>query len=423
LNFYPTRAGTNMTSGGFIFGMTFSTYTKAHTFLLVLLIWATGCSDDSSNPQQPDEPYLVNAEFVYSTTAQQLKLLAQLSGLDVNPADFVHDIEIYKVTYNTHYNNSPIVASGLIALPQTSQGVGMLSFQHGTITKYDDAPSNFSAGDYNTISYAAMASVGLIGVIPDYLGFGSSTSVLHPYYIEDLTASSVIDLLRAAWELSQEKNVTFNGELFLAGYSEGGYATMATHKAIEENGLDGFSLVASFPAAGAYDLKGVQEAIFAQENYDDPHYVAYIARAYQLHYDRDELLTDFFNEPYASRILTLFDGQRGAGEINAQLTTKIADLVQEDVLKNIDTNPDYAYLVDAFNENSLTDWTPETQMFMYHGLSDETVPYQNSVNTFNKLLANGTSTSVLTLTPLEGTHSSAIEPYVAELISKLLSLK
>jgi hypothetical protein len=56
-------------------------------------------------------------------------------------------------------------------------------------------------------------------------------------------------------------------------------------------------------------------------------------------------------------------------------------------------------------------------------LSDETVPYQNSVKTLNKLLANGASTSTVTLTPLEGTHSSAIEPYIGELIGKLLSLK
>ena len=134
-------------------------------------------------------------------------------------------------------------------------------------------------------------------------------------------------------------------------------------------------------------------------------------------------MTDFFKEPYASRIPGLFDGQKGEGEINAQLTSTISDLIQEDVLNNIDTNPDYGYLVDAFTENSLTDWKPEIQMFMYHGLSDKTVPYQNSVNTFDKLIANGASTSTLTLTPLEGTHSSAIEPYVADLISKLLLMK
>jgi hypothetical protein len=167
----------------------------------------------------------------------------------------------------------------------------------------------------------------------------------------------------------------------------------------------------------------MQEHIFSQDEYSDPHYLAYMARAYQLHYEEDDLLTDFFKEPYASRIPGLFDGQKGADEINSQLTSTIADLIQEDVLANLNTDPKYAYLKNAFAENSLTDWTPAVKMFMYHGLSDATVPYENSVKTFNKLIANGAATSTVSLTPLEGTHSSAIEPYIADLIDKLLLLR
>ena len=230
-------------------------------------------------------------------------------------------------------------------------------------------------------------------------------------------------MLKAATELAEQKGLPFNGKLFLAGYSEGGYATMAAHKAIEENGLDGFTLIASFPGAGAYDLKGMQAHIFSLQEYDDPHYLAYMARAYQIYYDQDDLLTDFFKEPYASRIPGLFDGIKGADEINSQLTTKISDLIQPDMLTGIDTNPKFNYLKTAFAENSLTDWKPAIQMYMYHGTSDTTVPFQNSVETFNKLLSNGTSTSNLTLTSLQGTHSTAIQPYIENIIEKLLALK
>ena len=391
-------------------------------FFFIVLLFASACSSDDT-PEPADEQFLVSSEFIYSNTAQQLKFLIQLSGVDVDPNEFLYDIEIYKVVYNTSYDGSTITASGLIAIPKTTEQVGMLSFHHGTITNRDDAPSNFSSNDFNSISYAAMASVGFIGVIPDYLGFGSSSSILHPYYVEDLTASSILDMLKAADEFAQQKNLQFNGKLFLAGYSEGGYATMAAHKAIESDGLDGFNLIASFPGAGAYDLSGMQAHIFSLQDYNDPHYLAYMARAYQIEYDEDDLLTDFFKEPYASRIPGLFDGQKGADEINAQLTSKVSDLIQEDMLDNIHTNPEYDYLENAFVENSLTDWSPKVQMFMYHGLSDATVPYQNSVDTYNKLLANGTSTGVLTLTSLEGTHSTAIDPYIAAIIEKLLSLK
>src|SRR5688572_12954507 len=382
-------------------------------FFFILVVGA--CSSDD-NPDPGDEQFLVSSEFIYSNTAQQLKLLIQLSGVDIDASEFLYDIEIYKVVYNTTYDGAIITASGLVALPKTTDQVGMLSFHHGTITNHADAPSNFSSNDFNSISYAAMASVGFIGVIPDYLGFGSSSSILHPYYVEEVTASSILDMLKAAGEFAQQKNLQFNGKVFLAGYSEGGYATMAAHKAIESDGLDGFNLIASFPGAGAYDLSGMQAHIFSLQEYDDPHYLAYMARAYQIEYDEDNLLTDFFKEPYASRIPGLFDGQKGADQINSQLTSTVAELIQGDMLANIHTNPEYDYLENAFVENSLTDWSPKVQMFMYHGLSDATVPYQNSVDTYNKLLANGTSTGILTLTPLEGTHSSAIDPYIAAII-------
>jgi len=396
--------------------------TQATRFFFIVLLFACGCSSNDS-PKPAGEQFLVSSEFVWSTTAQQLRLLIQLSGMNVDANEFLYDIEIYKIVYNTSYDGSSVTASGLVAIPKTTEQVGMLSFHHGTITNREDAPSNFSSSASNSISYGAMASVGFIGVIPDYLGFGSSSSILHPYYVEALTASSILDMLKAAAEFARQKNLQFNGKLFLAGYSEGGYATMGAHKAIESDGLDGFNLIASFPGAGAYDLTGMQKHIFSLQDYDDPHYLAYMARAYQIEYDEDDLLTDFFKEPYASRIPALFDGQKGADEINAQLTSKISDLIQEDMLNNIHTNPNYDYLENAFVENSLTDWSPKIQMFMYHGLSDATVPYQNSVDTYNKLLANGTSTGILTLTPLDGTHSTAIDPYIAAIIGKILSLK
>jgi pimeloyl-ACP methyl ester carboxylesterase len=392
-------------------------------FFLLLIGFVSACSSSDDQPNSSEEKFLVNAEFVYSSTAQQIQLLAQISGIGINQDEFQHDVEIYKVTYNTSYKGSSLTGSGLISLPKTTQEVGMLSFQHGTLTNRAEAPSNFSASNPNTLLYAAMASAGFIGVVPDYLGFGASSSMLHPYYVEESTASSVVDMLKAASELAEEKNVQFNEKLFLAGYSEGGYATMAAHKAIEENGLEGFNLIASFPGAGAYDVKGIQEALFHEEEYDDPHYLAYIGRAYQLHYDKPNLLTDFFKEPYASKIPSLFDGQKGADAINAELTTDLSALIQANVLVNFNSDPDYDYLVDAFNENSLTDWAPKVKMYMYHGTGDATVPYQNSVDTYDKLIANGASSTNLTLTQLTGTHSTAINPYIADFIPKLLALK
>jgi len=391
--------------------------------VLVLLIVSSSCDDSSDAPTPPANEKLVEATIQYTASASQLKFLAQFAGFDLDVDEIKYDANVYKVTYKTTFKGSEIIASGLVVLPKTNVEVGMISFHHGTITDYDDAPSHTTETDSDALLYAALSSSGFITVIPDYLGFGSSTSILHPYYVEEYTASAVMDMLIAAKELAVEEDVTFNKKLFLAGYSEGGYVTMATHKGIEEKGLEDFELIASFPAAGAYDIVGIENFLLTQATYDDPSYIAYIIRAYQLTYDFPDVLTDFFKQPYSDRIPGLFDGTKGTSEINAQLTPVLADLFQEELYDNLNSDPEYAYIKDAFVENSLTDWTPTAKMFMYHGQSDVTVPYQNSVDTYEKLIANGTSGSTLTFIPLNGDHSSAIQPYIMDFVPKLWALR
>ena len=391
---------------------------------IMLLLFVTSCSDSDITPAPPaGETYLVDATLLNTVSSLEIKLLAQLSGLGLEPDEFIYDVDIFKITYRTKYLGSDITASGLVVLPKTTIAVAMLSFQHGTIVLQDEAPSNLSPSDPNLLLYGALSSSGFIGVVPDYLGCGASSSILHPYYVAEFTASAIVDMLKAARELAEEKNIVFNTKLFLAGYSEGGYATMAAHKAMEESKPDGFELIASFAGAGGYDITGLQAYFFGLKTYDDPYYLAFLARAYQLTYDYTTILTDLFKEPYASRIPTLFDGMTGASEINAQLTTDITDLLQEGLSSNINTDPAYTYLLDAFAENSLTDWIPETLLYMYHGDSDTTVPYENSFDTYNELLSNGASPNIVTFIPLIGTHSTATTPFILDFIPRLWALR
>lgn len=387
-----------------------------------LTLVAFSCNDDSPSPTEPNEK-LEEATLLYTASATQLKFLAQFAGFDLDIDEIKYDAEVYKITYKTSFKGSGFHASGLVVLPKTSTEVGMVSFHHGTITDHDDAPTNLTETDPDALLYAALSSSGFITVIPDYLGFGSSSNILHPYYIEEYTASSVIDMLVAAKELAAREKINFNKKLFLAGYSEGGYVTMAAHKALEEQGSEDFDLIASFPAAGAYDVAGMENHLLSLDTYDNPSYIAYIIRAYQLTYDFNDALTNFFKQPYADRIPDLFDGSKGTSEINAQLTTNLADLFIEGLPEKLNSDPKYTDIKEAFVDNSLTDWKPTAKMFMYHGKSDKDVPYQNSVDTYDKLIANGASTSTLTFIALEGDHGAAIQPYIMDFVPKLWALR
>jgi pimeloyl-ACP methyl ester carboxylesterase len=383
--------------------------------IFVLLV---SCGEDPS----PPETNLVSATSQFSRTASELKTFLGTVNPDLPLASLKYDVELYKIVYTTEYNGESIEASALVILPKgVTSNVPVVSFQHGTISAHSEAPTALAPSNTQLILYTALASPGLIAVVPDFIGFGSSKSLLHPYYVEDVTATTVVDAIRAARDLAGQKSAASDSRVLLAGYSQGGYATMATHKYIETEEPDGFDLIASFPAAGGYDIKNMQEYFFGLATYEQPFYLAFVAQAYKTHYKWSQSLTDMFREPYASRIPELLNGTKTSSEINLNLTNSIPDLLTAEVLTGIETNVKFTALVTAFHENSLTDWTPKKPIYMYHGDQDGTVPYSNSVVTREKLIANG-STSV-TLTPLPGSnHSTGVLPYVEKFLPILLDL-
>jgi pimeloyl-ACP methyl ester carboxylesterase len=395
---------------------------KLRIYISIFIVSAVAFSCNEENVQS--DRVLISYENILFRSASELKTLLNAGNIKLDLSQLKYDVDIYSITYKTTYKGKEITASALVSLPEKADAVGMISFHHGTIAAHSQAPTSLPLSSGELILYSSLASPGFIAVVPDLIGFGSSKDLLHPYYVKDATASAIIDALKAAADLAKEKNVQFNKKLFLAGYSQGGYATMAAHRAIEKDGLPNFDLIASFPSSGGYDVKNMQEYFFTLTNYDQPFYLAYVARAYQNEYHWTQPLTDIFKEPYASRIPELLNGTLTSGDINAQLTTSIKDLVNDDLRTHIDTDAKYKYIVDAFKENSLTDWTPTKKMFMYHGDADTTVPYSNSVVTYNKLIANGASANNVTLTALPGKdHGTGVIPYIEKFIPKLLELK
>lgn len=388
--------------------------------LSIALVSGSCCKNSEPFPLENDV-VLNDATRIGSHTATELKTLIALSGYSF-PFDLSSDVDIYQISYKTTYNGDPVFASGLVILPH-AQNVGMISIHHGTIIKNDEAPSSVSASSIDALLYSVAGSMGYIVVVPDYIGFGRSSHILHPYYVGELYGSAITDMLLAAKELAANQKIQFNQKLFLTGYSEGGYATMASHKFIEQKGLSGFDLQASFPAAGGYDVKGVQEYLFSLGSYPQPFYVGYVAMAYKTTYNWEQPLSDFFNEPYASQIPNLFDRNHSSDDINNALTDSIPLLINKDLRDSIETSARFKYIKDALQANSLTDWKPSIKMFMYHGDADTTVPYQNSVDTYNTLIANGASTDILQLITLPGAnHGSGVQPYIEDVLPKIIAI-
>jgi pimeloyl-ACP methyl ester carboxylesterase len=385
---------------------------KWHWVLFMIVLISTGCQDDEDDNTQPDgSEYFVSAESKGTVTKAQLQLYAQFAGFG-RYADLIdYDVAFYRFVYKTTYKEQTIDASGLLAIPQnTPTPAALASAQHGTMFRQRDAPSNFPL----TFSgFEIMAANGYITVIPDFIGFGVSSDIVHPYYDEAHSAATVVDMLKAAKFYLQRENIATNNNLFLVGYSEGGYVTLAAQKEIEANPDHGLQLTAVAAGAGGYDLTGMLNGIATTTTYEEPSFLALILNAYNTTYAWNRPLTDFFREPYASRLPTLLNGSNSREQINSELTTSPAALFNPTFYANLQNASGEPALKQKLTENSLLDWVPKTPTRLYHGTADEAVFYATSETTFNRF-KNAGATNVELIPIPGGMHRTSIEPMVVD---------
>jgi pimeloyl-ACP methyl ester carboxylesterase len=393
---------------------------KNRTFFRLILLFTliytfSGC-DLTNNNKVPEDNYLV--DFVKHKTYTVADIKATLNiyvviypELQTIIDNLQHGVEVYKITYKTNFKGKEITASGLVSVPITSGSYPIMSYQNGTNTLHSDAPSvNPDNQLYQLLEF--VASAGFIVSVPDYLGFGSSANMYHPYFDKKSTVESVTDMLWAVKELANNYlQVVPKNDLYLMGYSQGGWATMQLQKYIEENYQSEFNLKASSCGAGGYDVRYINDYVLAQTEYPMPYYIGYLFNSYLQMGDITNPPTDIFKSPYSERILKLYDGTKSGEEINAQLTTKVADLFTAEYRTGANSNTKFASVIISLNKNSISAWKTTVPTMIYHGTADTYVPYQVSENIYNDFLAKGVPKSTVTLVPIPGAgHNTAILP-------------
>jgi hypothetical protein len=300
----------------------------------------------------------------------------------------------------------PTKASGLLVVPDISGPLPIISYQHGTQTKKADAPSVTGTHPFAVGS----ASTGYAVCVPDYLGLGSaqneSPQELHPFLHAKSLASAVIDMIRATRAACATNGWSCNSQLFLMGYSEGGYATMAAQREIEQHHQDEFAITASAPMAGPYDLSGTMvDTILSDGYHPSPAYLPYLLLAYNQVYKIYPDICDVFVSPLNTIIPELFDGCKMLDEINAELPAVPVQMLRKDFLDDFLNQADHP-LRQALRQNDLYNWKPKSLTTLYHSVADEQVPYENTrkaFETFRRAGAEGITVHALQA----GSHTDA----------------
>jgi pimeloyl-ACP methyl ester carboxylesterase len=299
----------------------------------------------------------------------------------------LYPVTSYRLTYITSDGQGrEVVASGLVSVPVKAAGARspVISYQHATLYKDAQAPSNNVVASEPVL---VLASLGYIVVAADYVGYGASRASQHPYLLSTPTAAAVVDLLTAARSWRQTQGVADNGQMFMLGYSEGAYATMAAHRAMQNAGSPHLTqLVSAVTGAGPYHVGVTMDAQLQRAG-------------------------DIGGLVSPGRLSSL------SATVRNELRRLILRLVIPDDADVTfqSTFLDYFLADDTVaieRDSSVYDWKPDVPVRLYHGREDQTVPYASSSRTLQAMQARGAATASLTdCTAAPSSHTGCVAPY------------
>lgn len=365
--------------------------------LAAALVACGGGDDDPATPEQPPENSapgaLLSGSMVNTITP------AQITQAFKDPESYIqggivprYSVSSYRLNYvTTDKSGAKVTASGLVSVPVKGAGARspVLSYQHASTFRNNQAPSiKVEAVEPPLV----LASLGYIVVSPDYVGFGASYGVEHPYLTSSPSSRAVIDMLSAAQTWRRQAGVVDNGQLFLAGYSEGGYATMAAHRAIHQQGGElKTQLQAAVPGAGPYD---VQETL--DEQLDR---VRKLFPPLALLIDPDHLSDA--SESVRNEVRRLLLRQMVPEDGDVRYQTLFMDRFLADDKAGI-----------AAEHSVHLGWAPSVPVYLFHGRGDLTVPYSAAESARDTLRAAGAPDVTLTdcTTPKFG-HLDCVPEY------------
>jgi len=352
----------------------------------------------------------------YSALEYRL-LLAFASGL-AEPILIKHGATLFRLEYWTQTPDSfPTIASGLLAIPRTKEpSKGIVCYQHGTNPDRSQSPSKPTRAE-GDLAALIFASGNYILLAPDYVGLGVSKEV-HPYLHPESEAQAVVDLLEAARiALAHEPiSIPWPNDVYLTGFSQGGQATLAAHRKLQESADPRFRVVADACVAGPYLLVNPDEAdttrysfenaLFGKE-WSHTMYLAFLGYAYCKIYR--EPLRSLFSDEWASTIPAYFNGNRSVDDIMRLFTHEAPNGTHQVIVNGadlftqafLDTYKTYRkgqgeppWLVEKLRENSTVDWIPDAPVRLYYGESDMDVVPIESLTAARLMGANVTAISV-----------------------------
>lgn len=366
----------------------------------------------------------IHAQDVVSATLIRSYSKQDVTGLFALP--FIRfGVKAYKLRYTSpDAKGKKDTLSGLMIVPdELNWKFPRAVYQHGTSDCKTCVPSRLgqSGGAEGQIGIL-IASLGFVAILPDYVGMGDGRG-FQTYVHEATIASAGRNMVTATEKWAASNSLILNDQLFITGYSQGGYGSMALHKSYEEV-PSALKVTAAAHLSGPYSLSGVmRDLILSDKAYNYPAYIPNTLMGFNEVYGTlYKELTDIFKPEYASEIKKYYDGTSSLTTLNLKLVQLLTTnngspigsrLFKDSVLNLIKTNPNHPANI-ILRENDLFRWAPKSPTRIFYCMADDQVPFQNSVVARDTMKAKGAVDLVVTDVGPTLTHGTCTNPALTQ---------
>ena len=349
------------------------------------------------------------------------KLSAYITELAIG-ANAKYDVKYRYITYRTEYNGRPTDTRGLLLMPDGLDTAYLVAYLHGTHVPLKAAgpekqtPSNYKGEGDNFLELRnvglSLATAGYTVFLPDYIGYGITEGMEHPYIYYPELFKQNIDGLLAPKKYLNANGYYYDNRLFISGWSQGAGACLSAHKYIQEQYPAEFTVLASSGLAGPYNFRAFLQDLFNRKDQEIKYVSIYSWGVYTVNkFSGIKRPTDqLWSYPVYDQASALITPSLRPDKIfNNFFIARILD--------GTDTQMTAAIAGNSYHQG----WQPVGKVFLHHGDADEIVPYFNSEDAKAGLTAAGGDVTLYTYPG--GSHDSELDKYVLKTIDDFNALK
>ena len=302
------------------------------------------------------------------------KELNDFSKIGVEYPKALYNVNLYRVQYQSvipEFDNRPTIAYGLIAVPVDLTGtMPVVSYQHGTLFSRNAVPSYPDSSMETMLEIAGFSGQGYILIAADYFGKGLSKE-FDSFLVKASTQQACLDMYLASKYVCDDLKIK-QGQLFLSGWSQGGWCTLVFLNKLESVGIP--VTAAGVMSAPTDVFMLINRWLHNPQPVDAPYLngeIAILVYAYEEYYKVPGLAASVLRPEYLQVSKDFYQNKITYEELYNKVPSKLSEYLRADYINNNSTGEDRFSLL--LQQNQSYRWRSITPLQTYYGEIDEAV--------------------------------------------------